>query len=221
MTLGLLTFCTVEEKPSNSDEIVDTTVHVTGITLDQKQVKLKEGATVTLVATVYPENATNKKVTWSSGDIAVAIVEDGKVTAVKAGTTAIIAATEDGGKTAMCSVVVENNLAPAVTVGTDHISAVSVMLKGKANLGSTMSSDLKVGFQYSKSEGILPANSTTVDATEADANYNYSTVISGLDPGTTYYFRSFVRQNGLDTYGGNKVVHDKRHFLPFANSRRQ
>ena len=204
MMLGLLASCTGEEKPSNSDEIVDATVHVTGITLDQKQVTLKEGATVTLVPTIYPENATNKKVSWSSGDSAVATVEDGKVTAIKAGTTAIIAATEDGGKTAMCSVVVESNLAPAVTVGTDHISAVSVMLKGKANLGSTMSSDLKVGFQYSKSEGILPANSTTVDATEADANYNYSTVISGLEPGTTYYFRSFVRQNGMDTYGETK-----------------
>ena len=189
IVLGLLASCQGELKV-DSDQLVDNSVHVTGITLDQKQVTLKEGATVTLVPTIYPENATNKKVSWSSGDSAVATVEDGKVTAIKAGTTAIIAATEDGGKTAMCSVVVESNLAPAVTVGTDHISAVSVMLKGKANLGSTMSSDLKVGFQYSKSEGILPANSTTVDATEADANYNYSTVISGLEPGTTYYFRS-------------------------------
>ena len=201
--LGLLASCQGELKV-DSDEVVDKSVHVTGITLDQKQVTLKEGATVTLVPTVYPEDATNKKVSWSSGDSAVATVEDGKVTAIKAGSTAIIAATEDGGKTAMCSVVVESNLAPAVTVGAEHISAVSVTLKGKANLGSTMSSDLKVGFQYSKSEGILPANSTTVDATEADSDYNYWTVVTGLEPGTTYYFRSFVRQNGMDTYGETK-----------------
>ena len=201
--LGLLVSCQGELKV-DADQEVDTTVHVTGITLDQKQVKLKEGATVTLVPTVYPEDATNKKVSWSSGDSSVATVEDGKVTAIKAGTTAIIAATEDGGKTAMCSVIVESNLAPAVTVGAEHISAVSVTLKGKANLGSTMSSDLKVGFQYSKSEGILPANSTTVDATEADSDYNYWAVVTGLEPGTTYYFRSFVRQNGMDTYGETK-----------------
>ena len=201
--LGLLASCQGELNV-DSDQMVDKSVHVTGITLDRKQVTLKEGATVTLVPTVYPEDATNKKVSWSSGDVAIATVEDGKVTAIKAGTTAIIAATEDGGKTAMCSVVVESNLAPAVTVGAEHISAVSVTLKGKANLGSTMSSDLKVGFQYSKSEGILPANSTTVDATEADSDYNYWTVVTGLEPGTTYYFRSFVRQNGMDTYGETK-----------------
>ena len=92
----------------------------------------------------------------------------------------------------------------SVTVGTESLSAISVVLKGKANLGSTVASDLKVGFQYSKSAGILPTNSTTVDAEDADANYNFTTGITELEPATTYYFRSFVRQNGQDTYGETK-----------------
>ena len=90
--LGFLASCQGELKV-DSDQMVDKSVHVTGITLDRKQVTLKEGATITLVPTIYPENATNKKVSWSSGDVAIATVEEGKITAIKAGTTAIIAAT--------------------------------------------------------------------------------------------------------------------------------
>lgn len=95
-------------------------------------------------------------------------------------------------------------LASSVTVGASHISAISAVLAGKANLGSTVATDLKVGFQYSKSAGILPSNSTTVEASDADADYNYTTSITWLDPATTYYYRSFVRQNGQDTYGETK-----------------
>jgi uncharacterized protein YjdB len=102
--------------------------------------------------------------------------------------------TQDGG----------NNSSPSVTIGAEHISAISAVLAGKANLGSTVAADLQVGFQYSKSAGILPQNSVSVDAVDVDANYNYSTPITGLEPATKYYFRSFVRQNGQDTYGETK-----------------
>ena len=88
-----------------------------------------------------------------------------------------------------------------VTVGSEHISAVSVVLQGKANLDSSIPSVLMVGFQYSLSQGILPSNSTTVVATDADAQYNYSTVVTGLKPGTTYYFRSIVKMSGNNHCG--------------------
>lgn len=97
-----------------------------------------------------------------------------------------------------------SNLAPSVTVGVDHVSAIRVVLQGKANLGTTAASDLQIGFQYSKSAGIMPSNSTTVMAEDADASYNYTAAITGLEPATTYYFRSFVRQNGQDNYGETK-----------------
>ena len=90
---------------------------------------------------------------------------------------------------------------PSVTVGAEKVSAVSAVLKGKANLSTSASSDLMVGFQYSLSSGILPSNSTTVEAADADAQFNYSTGITGLKPKTTYYFRSILRQNGQDSYG--------------------
>ena len=90
------------------------------------------------------------------------------------------------------------------TVGIGSYSAVSTVLKGKANPGKSAAADLMIGFQYSKSAGIMPSNSTTVEAEDADADYNYSVGITGLEPATTYYFRSFVRQNGQDTYGETK-----------------
>lgn len=181
------------------------TVHVTGLSLDKTSITIKEGEQFTLVPTVIPENADNTNVIWSTISEAVATVDnDGKVTGIRVGSASITATTEDGGMTATCVVTVESNLAPSVTEGSSHISAISAVLMGKANIGSSVASDLKVGFQYSTSAGILPSNSTTVEASEADANFNYSTVITGLEPATKYYFRSFVRQNGIDTYGDTK-----------------
>lgn len=207
--LALLFACTPEENnPSGTDEPEggkDKTVHVTGISLDRNSAAIKEGEYITLVATVTPSNADNKSVSWSSSSDAVATVDaSGKVTGVKAGSATITAITADGGMKASCALSVEANLAPSVTVEAKNISAISAVLAGKANLGSSVASDLKVGFQYSKSAGILPSNSTTIEATDADASYNYTAAITGLDPETKYYFRSFVRQNGQDTYGETK-----------------
>ena len=205
--LAMFFACTPEENnASGMDEPGgrDKTIHVTGISLNPTAITIKEGESATIIATVTPDNADNKAYSWSSSNVQVASVSDGKVVGIKAGSTTIIVSTEDGGKTATCSVTVEQNLAPSVTVGADHISAISALLQGKANLGNSASSDLRVGFQYSKSAGILPSNSTTIEATDADANYNYTASITALEPATKYYFRSFVRQNGQDTYGETK-----------------
>ena len=208
-SLLLMFACTPEvDNPSGTEEPVsdnDKTVHVTDISLDRLTATIKEGEQITLIATVTPDNANNKAVLWSSSSDLVATVDaSGKVTGVKAGSVTITAIAEDGGMRAACSISVEANLAPSVTVDANHISAVSAVLAGKANLGSTVAADLQVGFQYSTSAEILPSNTTTIEATDADADYNYSCGITGLEPSTAYYFRSFVRQNGQYTYGEKK-----------------
>ena len=91
------------------------TVDVTGVALDKTEVTLEIGGTETLTATVAPEDATNKLVSWSSSNEAVATVVDGVVTAVAEGTATITVTTDDGAKTATCAVTV--NAAPAVKVG--------------------------------------------------------------------------------------------------------
>ena len=82
----------------------EPTVAVTGVTLDQTTASVEEGKTVTLTATVVPADATDKVVTWSSGDLTIATVSNGIVTGVKEGSTTITATA--GGKSASCAVTV-------------------------------------------------------------------------------------------------------------------
>ena len=97
-----------EAEPSPSPtEPEPVTVDVTGVTLSEDTLELKEGESATLTATVEPEDATNPKVSWSSDDPDVATVSDsGKVTAVSAGTATITVLTEDGNFEAICEVTV-------------------------------------------------------------------------------------------------------------------
>lgn len=80
-------------------------VAVTEVTLSQTSLSLEEGKTATLTAAVKPEDATNKKVSFSSVNSGIAKVDDkGVITAVKAGSTTITA--KAGEKTASCTVTV-------------------------------------------------------------------------------------------------------------------
>ena len=80
-------------------------VKVSKVELDKTSVSLKVGGTEQLTATVKPDNATDKTVTWTSSKPTVAAVdENGKITAVAPG-TATITATADG-KSATCTVTV-------------------------------------------------------------------------------------------------------------------
>lgn len=87
---------------------------VRGVSLDRGALTLIEGGTAQLTATVEPIDATNKKVTWSSSAPGVATVDaSGNVTAVAEGTATITATTDDGGKTATCTVTVAHAHKPA------------------------------------------------------------------------------------------------------------
>lgn len=83
-------------------------VEITGITLNKTKVEMQEGETLNLVATITPSNATNKNVTWTSSNEEVATIsKTGIITAVKKGTTTITATTEEGKKTATCTITVK------------------------------------------------------------------------------------------------------------------
>lgn len=81
------------------------TIYVDSVTLNQSTLTLTAGGdTATLTATVLPDNATDKTVTWSSDNEAVATVVDGVVTPVAKGTATITATS--GGKSDTCTVTV-------------------------------------------------------------------------------------------------------------------
>ncbi len=79
-------------------------VKVSEVKLDKTSVSLKAGETAQLTATVTPDNATDKTVTWTSSNEKIATVADGKITAVAPGTATITATSGD--KSATCTVTV-------------------------------------------------------------------------------------------------------------------
>ncbi len=82
-------------------------IAVTGMTLDTNAMKIVKGDTATIIATITPENASEKGITWTSSDKSVATVSSsGVVKAVSTGEAIIKAVTKDGSFQRQCRVVV-------------------------------------------------------------------------------------------------------------------
>lgn len=80
---------------------------VTSVTVAPDKATVEVGKTVTLTATVAPDDAENKKVVWSSSNTKVAMVKDGVVTGVSAGTATItVSATDGSDKSASAEITV-------------------------------------------------------------------------------------------------------------------
>jgi len=161
------------------------TVAVTSVKLDKSEATLTVGGTVTLVATVAPENATNKKMTWKSDKTDIATVDaNGKVTAIKAGTATITVTTEDGNKTATCKVTVQ---AAEVKVTGVKLNKTEVTLteggtfQFVATVAPTNATNKKVTWKSSNTDvvdidsgglaGALKAGTATITATTEDGNF--------------------------------------------------
>ena len=103
---------------SGNNDNTDTTVSVQSVSLNKTSLEIyTDDNTNTLTATISPSNATNKNVTWSSGNTGVATVSNGKITPVSAGTTTIKVTTVDGNKTASCALTVKQRVPDYVLYG--------------------------------------------------------------------------------------------------------
>ncbi|MDE6279211.1 MAG: C10 family peptidase, partial [Paramuribaculum sp.] len=139
-----------------SDESDD--VPAESITLDKETLELTVGETAALTATVLPDNATDKTVTWASNDESIATVDaEGEVTAIAIG-EAVITAT-CGEVTAECK----------VTVNPVAVAAESIKLD-KETL------ELKVGETAALTATVLPDNATDKTVTWASSNPDVATV---------------------------------------------
>lgn len=99
---------------------------MTGVELSQKTMTLNVGSSKSLTATVKPEDATNKSVSWASDKDGIAAVDQaGKVTAKAVGSAKVTVTTGDGSKTAECSVTVKDELK-------------SVAISGEAKVGTQL-----------------------------------------------------------------------------------
>ncbi|MCI9490749.1 MAG: leucine-rich repeat protein [Dorea sp.] len=148
-------------------ETLDITVYekVTGIGLNVTSKEVTIGNILQLSATVYPNNADNKKVKWSSSDTKVATVTaNGRVTAIAYGTATITATTEDGGYTRSCTLTVK------------PVSVTGISL-------NTKSADVGIGGSCQLIAEILPENATNKEVTWTSSKPEIAEVKDGLVTG--------------------------------------
>jgi len=110
--------------------VVKKVIKVTGVTLDKTTLDLIVGEEFTLTATVAPENADIKNVTWTSDKPDVATVSEGLVKAVAAGSANITVKTIDGEFTATCEVAVSE---PVLSVKKMEVEALPDMTIPRAD----------------------------------------------------------------------------------------
>ena len=118
--VGTATITAKAGDKSATCEITVVATPVTSVTLNKTSASVKAGETVTLTATVKPDDATDKTVTWSTSDATVATVSNGVVTAKKVGTATITA--KAGDKSATCEITVVSTPVTAVTLNKTYVS---------------------------------------------------------------------------------------------------
>ncbi len=145
------------------------TIAVTGVTVSPTTVDLKERETKQLTISVEPASATNKSYTCKSDNEGVATVNNsGLVTAVGVGTATITVTTEDGSKTARCTVNVldENGELPLNSLSLDYTEL-------RVEVNKTV--QLTVGYN--------PSGTTQKGVVWSSANPQIATVENGLVKG--------------------------------------
>ncbi|MBR1466734.1 MAG: Ig-like domain-containing protein [Bacteroidaceae bacterium] len=138
-------------------QVKGTEVKVTSISLNESSWKMKVGDTKQLTASVYPSNATNRNVNWSTSNSSVATVSNGLVTANAAGTATITCRASDGsGIFATCNLTIEEETAILVT---------DIFL-------DTYTITAPVGTEHEFKLAILPVNATNQDVKWTSTNSN-------------------------------------------------
>jgi len=132
----------------------EVTVLVTSVSLLPGNTTLVAGSSLQLTATVAPSNATNKNVTWSSSNDAIATVDSqGKVTAHATGTATITVTTVDGSKTATCNVTVFEIAITSISLNTTSDSVfVGDVLPLIATINPSYASNKTVTWSSSNTE---------------------------------------------------------------------
>ena len=167
---------TVKENNSSNGESIKS------IKLNKTSLKLEKGKEATLTVTIAPSNAKNKKITWSSDNIAVATVKNGVIKAVGTG-KAIITAKTSNGKTATATVTVTSS-GKEVAVSKIYLSIDSV--NTYLEYASLI---LNIGETKNVKTVITPSNATNKTITWTSNNPKVVTIskggkITAIAPGT-------------------------------------
>ena len=110
---------------STKCKVIVSEVPISQITLSQSSISLVKKQTVQLTATISPENATYKELSWNTSDGNVATVDNnGNVTARAVGNCKITVSSKDGKVSASCDVEVTPILVSAITLSSTNMSLI-------------------------------------------------------------------------------------------------
>ena len=155
--------CTIEV---TDEEIEETNISVTGITLKDSKLTMNINDKYHLTTTITPSNATDQNVTWESSDESVVTVsENGVINAKKEGNAIITVTTVDGSKKATCQITVTNNKTDVVLSNINTLSLL-VLSEGKLDFFSPEIENYNV---------VVPSNvdSISIYSTLTDAKSKY------------------------------------------------
>jgi uncharacterized protein YjdB len=162
----------------NEDEVTDDNVAVASVTLDKGELSLTVGGEkVTLSATVWPLDADNKDVRWSTSDERKATVSKGTVTGVAEGPVTITVTTADGGKTATCNVTV----LPPIRVDSVSLDmpTLTLFVKGNGLITPTVIPDnaynKSINWTSSDNTKVTVINGTVTGVAEGEATITVTT----------------------------------------------
>ncbi len=196
---ALMTACgNVDDSKPSTEPPADSTgssateaIHVESVTLDKTSLDMYVGAEDDLVASVLPANADNKNIKWSSSSTETVSVNNGHIVALKIGTATITATSEDGNKTATCTVnvlkdvltfAVQGETKKAITrdVNFDLKKSDSIQLDVKKNGVDLLDKTVKI--TMTGDEGVLTYKE------KENVDYCYDVTLTGKNGTVTLTF---------------------------------
>ena len=177
------------------------TVSVTGVWLNKTTMVIDVGNTETLTATVAPDDASDKIVTWNSDNNSVATVDEaGLVTAVSSGTATITVTTTDGDFTATCVVTVaELTSAPEIPAPAYNLTVYPTVIA----VGQTVTVEFDASSDALKGAVIILYNLTGVKVSEHSVQGSVSRIAAPQASGI--YILRMTSHNGT-LLGTTRIV---------------
>lgn len=188
---------TIEKRASCDFDV--RIIPVEGISFAGETAEVAKGYTLTLQPIFEPANASNKKIVWESGDESIASVSDkGVVTGHNAGNATITATTEDGQKTASCTVTVKYVTLLTISIPQSEISVakgaasqieVNFYPTNASNKTVTWYSDTPYVATIDKYTGMLEAKNmgtATITATSQEGGFTATCTVTVTEPNVTH-----------------------------------
>ena len=192
LSFSLLVGCTSNGN-NNNPPVANTSVQ--SVSINEKDITLKVNDTKTLTATVLPENATDKSVTWSSNDTSVASINSSTVTALKAGAATITVTTTDGHKTDSIDIEVRDDVKKSVLKTTFNKVIDTIWKNGGSYYATEDIWDSDSNCYYNDFEYRTVAEDFTMKDAMDTAHYFMSEAFT-----TVYAPKAYVWEDGTDGF---------------------